>query len=151
MPAIRTLVAVWPAMRATACNAKIASNSGRAMRATKMCNPLGPAVELIEQLWEEKKKRPVLKRRARAPKPPAQNSADPLGFCRRARRNLLRSRKPAEEPSHRTPKGSAELGSQAKLVRRCKFFSQHCGWGLPLNQIVSVKVLQAPALGLFSH
>ena len=52
--------------------------------------------------WDEK--RPVLKRPVRAPPPPHQNSGECWGFCRRVLRKGLHSRKPAEEPSHRTPK-----------------------------------------------
>ena len=53
-----------------------------------------------------------------------QNSAEPLGFCRRVLRKGLHSRRPVEEPSHKTPKVLQKFGSQAQLLRALsKFFS----------------------------
>ena len=46
---------------------------------------------------------------------PPQNSAEPLGLCRRVLQKSLHSRKPAEEPSHRTLKVLQNFGSQAQL------------------------------------
>ena len=55
---------------------------------------------------------------------PWQNSAEPVGFCRRVLRNLLHGRNPAAEPSCRTPKVLQNFGSQAQLFRPLsKFFS----------------------------
>ena len=57
----------------------------------------------------------------------SQNSAEPLGFCRRVLPNLLHSEKPAEEPSHRNPKVLQNFGSQAQLFRPCNFRERQKG------------------------
>ena len=59
------------------------------------------------------------------PKVP-QNSAEPLGFCRKVLEKVSHSRKPVEERFCRTPKVLQNLGNQAQLFRPCKFFSHLC-------------------------
>ena len=55
------------------------------------------------------------------PRPP-QNSAEPLGFCRKVLQEVSHSKACWREVL-RNPEDSAELGSQAQLFRPCKFFS----------------------------
>ena len=58
--------------------------------------------------WEEKNG----PHKRLAPPPLSRILRKPLGFCRRALRKGLHSRKPAEEPSHRTPKVLQNFGTK---------------------------------------
>ena len=59
-----------------------------------------------------------------APPPHPQDSAEPLGFCRKVLQKVSHSKKPVEETFRRTPKVLQNFGSQTQLFRPCNLY-----WG----------------------